>query len=90
MTKLKIEVKRPAINELRIMVDYFNSQHEGVNSRFTHAELLKIWYFATSEQGGRVHECYDQWPEYLLNAVLKAKLGAKISEKTVGQAGKEC
>jgi hypothetical protein len=60
----------PAIDELRKMVDYFNSQHEGHNAQFSHVELLKIWKFATSEQGGRVHECYDHWPDYLLRAVL--------------------
>lgn len=82
--------KLTTIEGLRRMVNYFNSQNETFNSHFTYEELLKIWAFVNSKQGGRVHECADQWPNYLLNAVLKVDVGEKVSEKLVIDAGKEC
>jgi hypothetical protein len=82
--------KTYAIEELRSMVGYFNTQHEGVNTSYTMGQLHKIWRFVQSEQGGRVHECYDHWPRYLMRAVLRAKLGAKLPEKIVKRAGEEC
>lgn len=79
----------PAIDEMRAMVNYFNSQHEGVNMQLTHEQLLKVWTFLQSEQGGRVHECYDHWPDYLFDAVLEAKRGATIDAEIVKRAEAE-
>jgi len=45
----------PAIDELRSMVKYFNSQHEGHNAQFSHVELLKIWKFATLAEESLYH-----------------------------------
>lgn len=83
-------VKQTAIERLRKVVNYFSHMHEDFNHRFTEAELMKIATFSLSEQGGRVHECADSWPPFLLKAVLKAKLGAKLDETLVKRAGDLC
>jgi len=77
----------PGIETLRRMTQYFNQQKEDFNYDHTLAELVKIWTFVASEQGGRVHEMADSWPPFLLRAVLNAKLGAKIDEEIVERAG---
>lgn len=78
-----------AIEDLRRMVRYFNNLDESFNQRFCHMDLRKIWAFASSEQGGRVHECADCWPRYLLAAVLGGALGAQMPEKLIERAAKE-
>lgn len=77
------------VQELRSMVKYFDCLNESFNGAFTHKQLLKIWMFHYSKQGGRVHECADHWPDYLLSAVLKGKVGAELPESVVKRAEAE-
>jgi len=87
MTKNKNEA---AIDYLRRMVRYFDSQHEGFNSNYTLLELLKIWAFVDSDQGGCVAECCDTWPTYLLKRVLLGKAGKAVAADIVKRASDEC
>jgi hypothetical protein len=68
------------------MVRWLDYQNENFNTQWTMPELMKLAAFSFSEQGGRVHECADSWPDYLLDAVLAAEEGALIDEAIVQRA----
>jgi hypothetical protein len=76
-----------AVEQLRAMVRYFDYMNETFNTRFTLPELQKIHAFSRSEQGKWVPEFADSWPQYLLRAVLRGRLGAPVSAALVKRAG---
>lgn len=79
--------KEAAAETIRRWAKYLDYQRESFNTRWTMEELRKLLTFAFSEQGKHVHECYDSWPDFLLEAVLSAPEGALIDADVVKRAG---
>jgi hypothetical protein len=69
--KPKEKEPRYAIEDLRRLVNHCGWQNETFNCSFTAEELLKLYAFSETEQGGNVPELWDTWPEWLVQAALK-------------------